>query len=78
MGRGIVCVYLKEGMHDPEGEKVKEALCLLGFNNITKVRVGKLYQIELEEAASNVITAACEALLVNPVIERYKILEIEE
>jgi phosphoribosylformylglycinamidine synthase len=78
MGKGTVCVYLKEGMHDPEGEKVKEALGLLGFNNIAKVRVGKLYQFELEGAASKVIIDACKALLVNPVIERYEILEIEE
>ncbi|MCI2424763.1 phosphoribosylformylglycinamidine synthase subunit PurS [Candidatus Acetothermia bacterium] len=78
MVRGTVCVYLKEGMYDPEGEKVKEALSLLGFNNIAKVRVGKLYQIELNEATSNVIPAVCEALLVNPVIERYEIREIEE
>lgn len=77
MGGGTVSVFLKEGIHDPEGEKVKESLHLLGIDGVIRVRVGKLYRIELEDAAAEKIDEICTTLLVNPVIERYEIMEIE-
>ncbi|MCD5415650.1 phosphoribosylformylglycinamidine synthase subunit PurS [Candidatus Bipolaricaulota bacterium] len=77
MGAGTVSVFLKEGVHDPEGEKVKESLRLLGIDRVTRVRVGKLYRIELEDATTEKIDEICAVLLVNPVIECHEIMEIE-
>ncbi len=78
MGKARLCVYLKQGMHDPEGAKTKEALLLLGFDGISDIRVGKLYEIEMREPTAAKVEKFCDALLANPVIERYEILELKD
>jgi phosphoribosylformylglycinamidine synthase len=44
-----VYVTLKTEVLDPQGEAVRRALQSLGFDNVQKVRVGKLIEIELAE-----------------------------
>ena len=73
----IVNISLKEGVLDPEGQAIKTSLSNLGFENLNDVRTGKqiiLNFVNLEENEA-VLEAKkmCEDLLVNSVIERYKI-----
>ncbi len=73
----IVNISLKEGVLDPEGQAIKTSLSNLGFENLSDVRTGKqiiLNFVNLEENEA-VLEAKkmCEDLLVNTVIEKYKI-----
>ena len=73
----IVNISLKEGVLDPEGQAIKTSLLNLGFENLNDVRTGKqiiLNFVNLEENEA-VLEAKkmCEDLLVNSVIEKYKI-----
>ena len=73
----IVNISLKEGVLDPEGQAIKTSLSNLGFENLNDVRTGKqiiLNFVNLEENEA-VLEAKkmCEDLLVNSVIEKYKI-----
>ena len=68
---------LKDGVLDPQGEAVKQALTSLEYNNVNSVRQGKVIDLELnessEEAAIDSIQEMCEKLLANTVIENYEI-----
>ncbi len=73
----IVNISLKAGVLDPEGQAIKTSLSNLGFENLNDVRTGKqiiLNFVNLEENEA-VLEAKkmCEDLLVNTVIEKYKI-----
>ena len=73
----IVNISLKKGVLDPEGQAIKTSLSNLGFENLSDVRTGKqiiLNFVNLEENEA-VLEAKkmCEDLLVNTVIEKYKI-----
>ena len=73
----IVNISLKEDVLDPEGQAIKTSLSNLGFENLNDVRTGKqiiLNFVNLEENEA-VLEAKkmCEDLLVNTVIEKYKI-----
>ena len=73
----IVNISLKEGVLDPEGQAIKTSLSNLGFENLNDVRTGKqiiLNFVNLEENEAVLETKKmCEDLLVNSVIEKYKI-----
>lgn len=77
-----VQILPKEGVFDPQGHTVKGALEKLGFDGVKEVRLGKLVEIFLEaEDEAQVktqVTAMCEKLLANPVVESYQILDVEE
>jgi phosphoribosylformylglycinamidine synthase PurS subunit len=72
-----VQVMLKAGVLDPQGEAVRHALGTLGFEGVTAVRQGKVIELDLEETdaarARDSVTAMCERLLANTVIESYRI-----
>ena len=71
-------VTLKEDVLDPQGKVVNQTLQNMGYKNITNVRQGKYFEIEIEETnkdkANATITEICENLLTNVVIENYKII----
>ena len=71
-------VTLKEDVLDPQGKVVNQTLQNMGYKNITNVRQGKYFEIEIEETnkdkANATITEICEKLLTNVVIENYKII----
>ena len=74
-----VHVTLKEEVLDPQGDAVRRALSALGFEGVKRVRIGKLIEIELEGAhpdAQGELSAMCEKLLANPVIEDFR-FEVE-
>ena len=72
-----VTIMLKDGVLDPQGEAINQALTSLEFNNVNSVRQGKVIDLELnessEEAALDSIQEMCEKLLANTVIENYEI-----
>ena len=76
-----VHVTLKNGVLDPQGKAVRNALASLGFAGVTGVRQGKDIEIDLDETdpdrAREAVDAMCKKLLANTVIENYAI-EIAE
>ena len=75
-----VTVMLKEGIADPQGQTIERALPALGFKGVTRVRVGKEIEVQIEavdkESAAAAVDEMCKAFLSNPVIETYRV-EIE-
>jgi len=73
--KAFVHVKLKEGVLDPQGKAIGNALAGLGFTGIGEVRQGKLIELELSETdlarARERVEAMCRELLANPVIEDY-------
>lgn len=75
--KATIQITLKNGVLDPQGKAIENALGQLGFDGIGEVRQGKLIEIDLQ--ASNAETARaqladmCEKLLANTVIENYDI-----
>lgn len=76
-----VYVTIKENVLDPQGNAVQGALHSLGFDNVSKVRVGKFLEVELTATdraeAESQLTAMCEKLLANTVVEDYR-FELED
>jgi len=76
-----VYIELKKGVTDPEGEATKKALKLLGFRNVKSVSSCKVFRIELDaksrEEAEKEIEMMCEKLLINPVIQNYRIVWVD-
>jgi phosphoribosylformylglycinamidine synthase subunit PurS len=70
-------ITLKNGVLDPQGKAVQNALGSLGFDGVGDVRQGKYMEIELAETdaatAEKTVEAMCEKLLANTVIENYTI-----
>lgn len=70
-----VLIRPKEGILDPQGKAVERALPALGFEGVSHVRVGRL--VELEVADAGELSAMCEKLLANPLIEDYEVQVVE-
>lgn len=72
-----VLIRNKPGVFDPEGKVIHGGLQRLGHDGIARVRVGKVIDLEVEEASDEAILAEidemCRAFLVNPVIEDYTV-----
>ena len=74
MARFVIDVMLKPEIHDPQGDAIASACRRLGFPQVTGVRQGKRFEIELSEPASEERMADLAAeLLSNPVIEEYSV-----
>jgi phosphoribosylformylglycinamidine synthase PurS subunit len=72
-----VTVTLKVGVLDPQGQAIQGSLKSLGFDGVSGVRQGKVFDVvlgdsDLQQAEANV-KAMCEKLLANTVIENYTI-----
>ncbi|ANP27127.1 phosphoribosylformylglycinamidine synthase, purS protein [Dermabacter vaginalis] len=82
MPRLIVDVMPKPEILDPQGKAVLGALGRLDFEQITSVRQGKRFELEVEgEVTSEVLKRVREAateLLSNPVIEDVVSVRVEE
>ncbi len=72
-----VHIMLRDGVLDPQGEAVRHALGTLGFAGVEGVRQGKVIELDLAHtdraAAKADVTAMCEQLLANTVIESYRV-----
>jgi len=72
--KATVHVMLKTGVLDPQGEAVRHALGALGFEGVQGVRQGKVIELDLADGTSEAdVTAMCEKLLANTVIESYRV-----
>jgi phosphoribosylformylglycinamidine synthase subunit PurS len=70
--RARVLIRPKEGILDPQGQTVERALTALGFGGVSRVHVGRLVELDVEDAGR--LPEMCERLLSNPLIEDYEIL----
>ena len=73
-----VIVTLKNGVLDPQGKAIQQTLNGMTFGNVTEVRQGKYFDIDVNESdeskAKSQVEEMCKKLLANLVIEDYKIL----
>ncbi len=76
-----VTVTFKDGVLDPQGKTIFNALHDLGYDNVKGVSTGKVFHLKLNQngraEAQKQIDEICRKLLANPVIEQYKI-EVQE
>ncbi len=76
-----VAITLKPGLLDAQGKTVKSALASLGFRGVNDVRMGKYVELEVKNgsaaSARREVERMCHKLLVNPIVEQYRI-EIAE
>ena len=74
-----VIITLKKNVLDPQGKVIQQTLDGMGFNNISEVRQGKFFEIEIDEKdqkkAKEKVEDLSKKLLANLVIEDYKIIE---
>jgi phosphoribosylformylglycinamidine synthase PurS subunit len=75
--KATVHVTLKNGVLDPQGKAVENALGTLGFKGIEGARIGKYIELNLAETdavkAKSQVTEMCEKLLANTVIENFRV-----
>lgn len=74
-----VYVHLKPGVLDPAAKAVQGGLHSMGFSEVQSLRLGKVIDVTLDDRpdAKERLTAMCEKLLANTVIESYRI-ELQE
>ena len=74
-----IIVTLKKEVLDPQGKVIQQTLGNMGFKNVSNVRQGKYFEVEIDENNyQNAKTKAeemCQKLLANLVIENFHILE---
>jgi phosphoribosylformylglycinamidine synthase subunit PurS len=75
--KAIVTVMLKDGVLDPQGKAIGQALHGLGFTDVGEVRAGKVIVLDLAETDAARAKAQAEEmarkLLANTVIESYRV-----
>jgi phosphoribosylformylglycinamidine synthase len=81
VARYVVDVMPKPEILDPQGKAVLGALPRLGFTDVTDVRQGKRFEVEIEGEASDEllddVSRMAETLLANPVIEDFTVRPAE-
>ena len=75
-----VTVTLKKDVLDPQGKVVENTLISMGMSNLKGIRQGKFFEIEVDEndqkKAEEKVKVMCEKLLVNLIIEDFKITKL--
>jgi phosphoribosylformylglycinamidine synthase PurS subunit len=68
-------ITLKNGVLDPQGKAIQNALGGLGIGGVNDVRQGKYIEVDLSETdeakAKSAVEKMCKDLLANTVIENY-------
>ncbi|NQV06910.1 phosphoribosylformylglycinamidine synthase subunit PurS [bacterium] len=63
---------------DPEGATAARALRDLGYTGVQGAHVGRVIDLDVDEGTPlESVEEMCERLLANPVIEDYRIVEVE-
>ncbi len=77
--RVTVLIRIRDGVLDPQGEAVKQALADMGHSTVEDVRIGKIVELVLPSGPGlpELAREWCERLLANPVVERYEIASID-
>ena len=72
-----VTVTLKKDVLDPQGKVIQQTLQNMGFDTLKSLRQGKYFEVEInennEEEIKKKVEDMCKKLLVNLIIEDYKI-----
>ena len=75
-----VIITLKKDVLDPQGKVIEQTLQSMGVNSLKNLRQGKYIELELNETdekkAHTSIEDMCKKLLVNLILEEYKIKKI--
>ncbi len=75
--RARINVSLRPSVLDPAGEATKSAAIKLGIKGLTKLRIGKSIDVEIDannlEEAKQEVEILSERLLANPVIEDWNL-----
>jgi len=75
-----VIITLKKDVLDPQGKVIQQTLQSMNMKSLTNLRQGKYIEIELNESdekkAHELVEEMCKKLLVNLIIEEYKIKKI--
>lgn len=70
-----VLVSFKDGVLDPQGQTVKNALHTLGYDFVQDIRQGKVFEIELDgisqEEVQKLVPEFSDKVLANPIIEKF-------
>ena len=69
--RARVLVRPKEGILDPQGVAVEQALPALGFSGVSHVHIGRLVELDVEDPSQ--LDEMCRKLLANPLVEDYEV-----
>jgi phosphoribosylformylglycinamidine synthase PurS subunit len=69
--RARVLIRPKAGILDPQGVAVERALPALGFAGVGNVHIGRLVELDVEDAAQ--LEPMCQKLLANPLVEDYEV-----
>jgi len=72
--KATVIVTLKPTVLDPQGITIHRSLGSLGMTDITDVRQGKIFNIELKDGLREQVERLAKEVLTNPVIEEYRII----
>lgn len=75
-----VIVTFKDGVLDPQGKTIQQALVKQGHSHIRSVRQGKYFEIEFDdqcpaEQAQQITQRISREVLSNPVIENFRVEE---
>ena len=77
--RFVVLVKLKQGILDPQGKAIKKVIERRGEDRIKDIRVGKYFEIEVEESnkieAQKIVEKVAKDTLSNPIIETVDIVQ---
>jgi phosphoribosylformylglycinamidine synthase subunit PurS len=75
--KAVVTVMLKDGVLDPQGKAIGQALHGLGFANVGEVRAGKVIVLDIAETDATRARAQADdmarKLLANMVIESFSV-----
>jgi phosphoribosylformylglycinamidine synthase len=78
MKRYQIFITTKHGIFDPAGAASKKALLSLGYDGLDDLRIGKFIELICADDVSVAeVEEMCAKLLANPVIEDFRIEEIE-
>ena len=76
-----VIITLKKDVLDPQGKVVSQTLKNMGIANLNNIRQGKYFEVDINEKnegqAEDQVKKMCEKLLVNQIIEDFKIKKSE-
>lgn len=78
----LILVEKKEGVADPEGNLIGEALHRFGERDVLSVRVAKMFKLVVRadspSSARKIAEKVATDVLTNPVIEQFHIYDIED
>jgi len=75
MKKAVVYIRLKDGVLDPQGKTIAQAMGNMGYSEFTSVRSGRFFELECESRPDleKRLDEVCRKLLANPVIESYRV-----